>query len=590
MIDSTVGLVRSRPDLRVFYSAVPVRPGTSLVVEARFESRSRTPVELIDFALRGGETVPSAGGHFPRVSLLRRETPGVLEPGERTFRVRFDLPDDLAPTYRGVLGSVRYTFNVHVAIPWWPDLRKSFDVPVALAEIAPPPSVPQSFCTASDGGADGRLYMECAVARVAVAPDEVIEGAVSFTNVAERAVHGVVLELVARERVFGSLSPSHDVERYEVELLRGSPAEGDTLPFRLRVPARARPSFATSTFALDWGLEICARCAFGQEDARLFVPIRVVRASPRPPSARARVLPIGRERRVAVWEEVARRTGLAYDADAEVLRARDGDVTLGVHVVVGREGRRTVATYTWPDLGLDLQVGATGWLSSLVSPTRALGPSERFRVRARDAEQAAAFLDDELCAWLDRNCADVRVYDAGAEFSTNSASATVDTLERFARGAQWALAAFARGAAAIRVPAAVAEHEAAWRAFAARAGGRFEPGRVRVIGGKAGVDRFDAGLEWSDAKTVKSTFARVALDPPLAAPPSPEDPSLSPAARELLRAVRAELAAIVLGTAAFEWREPGLVADPAEKLEARVALVARLARAARGLEGHGPFR
>jgi hypothetical protein len=589
VIDSTVVAVRSRPKLSVFFSKALALPGETLIVEARLKSRTRTPVEFVDFTLRGGETVPQLGGHFQRIGLYHRETPKVFEPGEHSFRVRFELPEGLPPSHRGVIAWVHYTLEMHVSIPWWPDVHGTFDVPIGLGEVAPPLSMPQSFCTSDTGGADGKLYMEAAIARTAVAPDEVIEGAVSFANVGNGKVRGVTVELVARESLIGPRLMQRELERYEVELVRGAPAEGSTVPFRLRLPAHARPSFTTSTFAVDWGMEIRVRCGFGDEDLKLWIPMRVVRSAPRSALRQGRILPVGRERRSAVWAEVSRRTGLTFDAEGEVLTGKAGEVTMSIHVVQGPEGQRTVATYGWPELGLELRVGASGWLAALLEESRTLGPRARFRMRARDLEQASAFLPADVGAVLDASFDDARIDDQGAELSSKSAAHTVPVLEAFATRAREMLATFARGHDAVRPPPSAAAHAEAWRAFAVRTSGRFEPGRVRVHGGRVGVDRFDAGLVWANKDSVSETFFHVALDPPLASPPSPEDPSLSPAARELLKSVLAEIPSVTLGTARFEWSEPGLVADPTA-IEPRLELVARLARAVRGLEGHGPFR
>ena len=57
---------------------------------------------------------------------------GVLEAGTLAKGATFTLPPDIAPTHPGYPAYARVELRVHVSIPWWPDGRYRFDIPVRL--------------------------------------------------------------------------------------------------------------------------------------------------------------------------------------------------------------------------------------------------------------------------------------------------------------------------------------------------------------------------------------------------------------------------------------------------------------------------
>ena len=585
--------MRSRPAVKVYYSSSFIEPGKSLLVDVRFQSRSKTPVDFVDFVLKGGETVVHGQGQYRRVvasermQLSHREKGTVFTPGEHRYRVRFDVPPDLPPTYRGVGVFVAYGLQVHVAIPWWPDVRATYDVPIVVPQAALPGSLPKTYCTSDRGPSDGKLYLEASVDKFAIAPGDAIEGAVSVANVAAAKVRGVYFDFVLRENALGWSMPNI-AKRLRVRLVDGAPPEGQTIPFKVRLPADVTPSFAESTFGLSWSMEIGADVVWN-EDLVLRIPLQVVRGPPTGKPSSKRVPPVGRERRALVWREVAQRAGLECDLENETMKGRAGQVNMEIGLEQRESGMVTVARYGWPELGLELRIAASTILEYVGFGNALVVDHEgKHRARARERAQLHSFLTPEVSAALDW-FEEVQADDHGARVVQKGGAHSVQQLDGFVARSQVLLASFARSYEQIDAPSLFTGDVPAWRAFAQRHQGRFEPGRIYVHDARMGIDRFSIGIGWLAADQVAGTEVRIPIDPPLVAPPADDDPSLSPMARDLLREVKQRIPTIELGAKEFKWLDPESISDPA-RLESPIELVLRLARSMRGLERQGPFR
>jgi hypothetical protein len=574
--------VRSRPRLKIAYSGLGL-PGQPLSIEARFHSKSDTPVDFLDFRLEGGERNPQGHALATRVSLAHREPARILTPGEHRFRVRFDLPPNLPPTYRGTSFHVGYDLFVHVSIPWWPDLHARYEVPVAALPAVLEPESSRAFCNDELALAAGRPYIEASFESRTIALGDSVAGVVSFSNVGGSGVRSVRVELRGVERPsFGDGTGP----RYWAEIHRGPPPEGRPIPFRVRMPERETGTFAGAVCRLDWSVAIQVLGTWGPV-AALSVPLRVYATAVGAPLERGRVVPVGRDRQALVFSEVARRSGLAHDVEAQALRGGSGDVNMEIRVESRGAQTVTVAHYRWPPLGLDLDVGEADFIGSLLHAGAVLPVGPRLTAYAREKAQVEAWLVGELFAALGE-LPSVRVRDEGATVEWEGGAQGVRELDHFVTRAQRLLVAFARANATVPPPALGAAAAPAWRAFAERTGGRFVPGPMAVQGALVGTERCTLEVAWADATRALATRATLALDPPLDAPPHEESATLSPLARDLLRQARA-FPDVVLDADRFGFAVPGLAADPAE-LEPRLLVLARLARAARGLEGQGPFR
>ncbi len=558
-------------------------------------SRSATPTRFVDLVFSASERTVVGDGrgmqvlHRPWLRLPQRWTPGELGVGEYKRRFRFSVPAGSPPTFTGQHAQSTYTVDVHVDIPWWPDRHTSFTLSVAPTFALPEPTAPVLVASSPKGPQPGAVYAEVSVDTTQLAPGDALTGAVSFNNVHAARIRAVYVTFVGTERIFKPTLGAYDTRFYRALVVSGPPPEGEPLRFRVTMPAEAPPTFRASFFGFDWRVEVRADVVLGR-DLVVSIPLKVLRPPPgatrKKPSGR--VWPVGRDRMARIWSQVGERLELEFDPGRGSLHAERGEVKLQL----GRELREgalaTAARYAWPHLGLDLHVGEKRWTDVLGRTWAAPGKAgDRFTIRGREAAQIEAFFDDDLLDRLVRG-ASVTMDDDGAVVTFSGSPGSTASLEKLATEAVALLEALAQAVARVPPPAAMAEDAGAWRAFAERVGGHFEAGRMWVHGGALGVDRFDVGTVWQPNGTLMGTLVSFPIDPPLEQDLSPDDPTLSPATRELLQELE-EAVHLHVRREEAGYLVPEPTPDP-ETLRPRLEAIARLLRAKRGLAGAGPFR
>jgi hypothetical protein len=141
--------MRSRPRVKVLYRPRFAVPGDPFEVEVVLTSKSDTPVDAISFLLVGSERY-DYGKREQRRELVRqigRHEPRTLTKGEHRLRTRFDIPRDAMASFQGERASVAYGLEVHVSIPWWPDVRNHYLVPVGWRGYDPPEPRPGIYAS-----------------------------------------------------------------------------------------------------------------------------------------------------------------------------------------------------------------------------------------------------------------------------------------------------------------------------------------------------------------------------------------------------------------------------------------------------------
>ena len=115
--------MRSRPKVTTYLRPAIVTPGTPLDVEVVLTSESETPIDFVELALVGHESVQFGryGASRRFLGLHARHGERTLGVGEHRLAAHFDLPASLPPSYRGTAANIAYALDVHVSIPWWPD-------------------------------------------------------------------------------------------------------------------------------------------------------------------------------------------------------------------------------------------------------------------------------------------------------------------------------------------------------------------------------------------------------------------------------------------------------------------------------------
>lgn len=586
--------MRSRPDVHLAIEPWPPVAGGAFEALVTLTSRTDTPCDAIELRLHGKErryessttSGDSTHEHYAErtvVSLAAKIDGLVLTRGEHRRAVRFELPADAPPAYKSPLASVEYELDVRVDIPWWPDRHERYAIPVTLPAVtlhpSPPTQARRVTYVSQDGGPRGtELYLEASLASPAVAPGGALEGAISLVNVAHHRVRSVEVALVAieRARIRSSAGP-REVQRHVYRIHEGKPAEGASLPLRLRVPADLTPTFQSAFLELAWHLEVRAVITLGS-DVVLAVPAVILPPAGDEPkrSRRAdRAAPVGHERRALIWAELARRHGLHAHGDERLRGELDG-VTFELRPESHEAGVWAIAELSWPKLGLDLRVAEKRWLDTLVGEDLALDRafSARFSSAARERAQAAALLDDAVRGAL-LAIERVALDDGGCVLAAPGAAFDLEALDAFATRAKRVAAALSGAFAKIPAPAAMTEHAEAWRELAAASGGRFEPGRVFVHDATLEGERFDLGTLY-EGTTPVATLVRLQL--PLAAR---DEGRLAKALED------AKLAAVVDERGAAVRLEPA--AQTPRAAEPTIRALAEIAAAARGAP-RGPYR
>jgi hypothetical protein len=308
--------------------------------------------------------------------------------------------------------------------------------------------------------------------------------------------------------------------------------------------------------------------------------------------ARGWIAPVGRERRALVWQAAGAHAGLVSDPSAERMTGARGVVTIEIHTEQREADFWLVAQLGWPSLGLDLDVAERRWtdiLSLDVVKTGNASVDARLSAHARDHAQARAIVDSEVLGWL-LPFEEVKLDDAGATLAMRGAAHTSERLETFVAAVVQAAEILAAVHGRVPPPSAFEAHVPLWLAMTDRLRGRFEPGRMWIHDGQLGTDRVEIGTMWSREGELLGSMLRVAIDPPLDAPPaSPDDPSVSPLARDAWKALLARAKSVRVGAKEIVVEFGGKLEDPQAAMPLLESAVA-LRRALAGVRAGGPFR
>jgi hypothetical protein len=584
--------MRGRPAVKTYLRPAVAQPGKPLQVEVVLTSQSDTPIDYVETKLVGTARmqVGRYGSSLRIIEQRARHGPKTLTKGEHRFASRFDLPEGLPPTYRGGIAWVDYTLAVHASIPWWPDRRQSFALPVGPVprEVGP---TPQVFVSSLDGPHGSTPFLELALESTALEIGGVLVGAVSTTNTRQVTIRSLDLVLVALEASARS-SFTHDVQRARWRILDGSPSEGQSVPFRVALPQHLQVGFATPIFEVRWALDVVAEVVWGR-DAMLRAPMTLVpgRIARTAKDTSRWVAPVGRERRAVTWAAVADRHGMVNEAAEERMSAEVGGASLVVSTQHrGAAGLYWTATVKWPPLGIDLHAEPRNWTDVFTAHRVDLAggrSASKFTARGREAAQVRAVLGDGTFDALAR-FDEATVYDDGAVLASRARAETLPQLDAFVRDSVAAAQALALGTARLPPPEAMRGYLEAWRAFASRLGGQLQVGSMRITSTSFGPDAVEIETLWS-GPGIEGTAVRVRLSPALDGELDLDAPATSAESRQLARAITERARSVRLGPDALEALLDGRLDDPST-VEPLLVNLAELARSVRGMPQAGPFR
>lgn len=560
--------MRSRPTIEVVYTPRLPRAEDKVRFEVRLFSRTRTPVNAVHVHFIGresrmhqtqGKTILTAD-HTHVVADFTTD-PLVLEAGSRLalpFEVK--LPKGIPPTFRSPASTIEYRLETRVDIPWWPDGWGSFILRVAPSRPGPE-QIAEAFVANSARGPRGKeLQLELRLDRTALTLGGELGGALSIENVEHHAVRRVELAVVVVDAPVGkSQYGAIEIHRSTpIVLVPGVPAAGVAYPFVLRLPAHIVPSFTGKRVRVRWYLEARAVIRYGR-DVVLRSSLSVcVGRDEKAPAARAPAeagAPMGRERRAMVWAEVAERTGLRSQSEAERMTGQEGQVALALHLELRGEQLYSVATLAWPALGLDVDVADRRWTDAFRDGAQ-LGDEEfdrRLTARGREPSQVRALLRPDVRAAL-LTFERIALDDEGAVLASPGNGYTVAELEAFVREALAAARVLSQAVHRLPAPMGLEPHREAWAAFAQTVGGRFEPGGFAIRGARYKDASVELVTRFDEAGAPVASVARVLTRAPEV---------LTPQAERALASLRKECTGLAVAPDAVEATLPCPLAEPA---------------------------
>ncbi len=505
-LSPAMALLKSRPKLKL-YLPHDIHPGESFVSNLVIAAKRAVPVTSVDVDFVGIEHASIGSGQYAthaRESLVSQRARLMdkreIQPGESTHRIRFELPAGAPPSHQGRATSISYTLKVRVDIPWWPDRKQEFVVPVTLrpaaSDRAPTPAV---YSSAVDGPIGTEPHAEVSLADSAIESGGVLVGAVALGNVEYARYAGVDVSLLVYEvSLIQSRRQEVEMARYSLHLDAEHAVEGKALGFRMRLPSIV-PSFSSRIVKVRHVLEVRGRRRFAR-DLVLQIPLEVspARDKAKPSDGSATPPVVGADRLERVWKSLAEPRG--FELVGEELVASLGEVNATIRREHrGGKGVYVVAELRYPSLGLGLVGGRTGAIKRLLGSVKPAPWDSGLGLSARDTEQLEAFAS-ALAPALSGSKVET-IDDDKLRLEMRGAGLAVKSMERFFDS----VLSIARALPVARadIPAPKGFDVAGWTALAASISGSLELSRMAVRGEISGC-RLEIVTEWTGIRPLET--------------------------------------------------------------------------------------
>lgn len=507
-----MGLIKRAPDVQILLPRA-VFVGEPCRVEIVVEAREALDIEYIDASIVGeqGWSV-SSGKHrvrehheFPRLFLRLMEA-GTLPAGTTRLAAGFDLPEPTPPSHDLRPAWATLELRVRIAIPWWPDGRYRFTLPVRKrppANIEHRPFAARSTRSSADADAP---RLELSLASSTLIAGETIVGSFAVYHVDDRKPRKLELTLVPHLELYGARTRQRMADAIGATFTLPAGSAGTDIRFRFDLPATTPPTFTTYTHSLRWVLMARSGSFFGGR-VGLALPVTIVDAAAAESAPQPAEAPRLAERRVEdLFERFAtvhgwqRSTG---DDGALAIEHTLADAALRIaHAYRGERGTFVVSTIEYPSLGLDVVATPSSPLRHLFFEDVEVDIAEwdrKHHVVARNAAQAIPFLRKLVptLQQVDPLGALVRLHDDAVVFERAIAALDDAQLASIAATLELAAHAIASAADEIPPPPEVTVDLDAWRSLARSLDGRLGTGDLSIDGTLDGLP-VALGLEWRD--------------------------------------------------------------------------------------------
>lgn len=411
MLETYVRLIKARPKIQLILPSYAY-PGDGVTAEVVLDARRSVPLRQMSVRLLGEEAVVIPYGNATQrrerilcafeARLLDNDT---VPEGKSRHRVRFQIPPDLPPSYRirtsrwaNTGASVSYTVSVALDIPWWPDAEADFVLQVHERPRRVDDPGASLHATRVEGPTGKKPHLEFSLPTRYVLPGDTLRGELALGNVDFNRYKTAVLALVGYESLYrapGQLATRDEAIRYAIELDVSAMAEGEAVPFGMKLPDHLPASFDSELWRLDWAFEVKVQIAWGN-DLVAQVPVTVIPAGSNRVGSQRRAAPrIGGERLAQIWTGVGGELGLAFDAAAADLRGSVGPVEVRIRREHrGGEGLFLLGDLRYPTLGLGIDGGLSGSLRRVLGGGVLIGDDawdELHYLTGREPAQIEAF-------------------------------------------------------------------------------------------------------------------------------------------------------------------------------------------------------
>jgi hypothetical protein len=363
-----MALIKTRPVVRVLLDHELVAgEQESLMIELL--CRRAVPIDRVVVRLLG-EVAWTYSGHyrghrqgarFLDVEQVLVASPREFPAGEHRMLASFSLPPDCPGSWEGTCLSVEYRIIVGVEIPWWPDVRREFSVPlIARSDEAITSNRARVWASHPAGPSGKQPYLEVALATTALRSGDELRGSAALGNVGNHRYRRLQIQLVAQETLPRQILQLPPVEERAIcrwSLPLDEVDELAPVPFVLRLPERLVPGFDVYGCRLRWLLIVVADVVRGS-DAEVRLPVTIAPASPGSSSIpQVAALAVGSERMRLIWTNVAQRTGVELHEGRLLGRIGEGPDLVEFEVRRGlaqRGGPRLIGEVRMPSLAIGL--------------------------------------------------------------------------------------------------------------------------------------------------------------------------------------------------------------------------------------------
>lgn len=491
-------LVKSRPDVELLLPR-EIIPGQEVSAVLVLRCRKDVSVDAIRVLFTGTEVWGEVQKRF--LSLVADLGGQDLPQGETRLPFRVAIPLGNPPTYAGKAASVRYEASVHVDIPWWPDRRAQFTIFVGPAPQANPPDEAQRYSTRPSGPAGKEPHAELSLTSQWARPGDIISGAFALSNTAYNNYGAAILRLASTESSHFGFRQSMAGRNFVSRIEDTSQGEATMIPFRMSLPKTTTPGIdkgragnEVGLFSVKWEFILEVEVRRGRN---ILIPIPFA-ILPTDPTAQARPYQappvVGSNRTGELWESVGRAHG--FEMKGDELRKALGESSVVVRREhQGAEGVFLLASFDYPSLDLGLEVERAGTLRRVmgggVSFDHPAFDTDYF-VRARDAAQARASLEDVFCAKdssLTTRSARLQSMDDDTCVMTLADNGhSEEMLGAMLVDAGKALGALDDLAEKVTPPTGLADTLKEWEFLRGRLGAAFSAGSLRVNGDQGSVN------------------------------------------------------------------------------------------------------